>query len=54
MVDFRNVTLGASERIFYGNSIADWLIAGIVAVAVWSSLSLLRRLFVARVSSVVI
>ncbi len=48
MVDFRNVTLGASERIFYGNSIADWLIAGIVAVAVWSSLSLLRRLIVAR------
>src|SRR5450755_1850209 len=48
MADFRNVTLGASERIFYGNSIADWLIAGIVAVAVWSSLSLLRRLIAAR------
>ena len=48
MADFRNVALGASERIFYGNSIADWVIAGIVAVAVWSSLSLLRRLFAAR------
>jgi small-conductance mechanosensitive channel len=29
MVDFRNVALGAAERIFYGNSIADWVIAGI-------------------------
>jgi small-conductance mechanosensitive channel len=48
MADFRNVTLDASERIFYGNSIADWIIAGILAVAVWSCLSLLRRLFKAR------
>jgi len=34
--------------MFYGNSFADWLIAGIVTVAVWSVLSLLRRLFKSR------
>jgi small-conductance mechanosensitive channel len=48
MADFLTHTLGASERIFYGNSFADWLIAAIVAVAVWSGLSLLRRLIAAR------
>jgi hypothetical protein len=29
MADFLTHALGASERIFYGNTIADWLIAGI-------------------------
>lgn len=48
MADFLTNTLGASQRIFYGNSFADWLIAGIVAVAVWSGLSLARRLIAAR------
>jgi small-conductance mechanosensitive channel len=48
MADFLTHTLGASERIFYGNSVADWLIAGVVAVAVWSALTLLRRLIAAR------
>lgn len=48
MADFLNHTLGASERIFYGNSIADWLIAGVVAVAVWSGMSILRRLIASR------
>jgi small-conductance mechanosensitive channel len=48
MADFLQVTLGVSERSFYGNSIADWLVAGIVAMAVWSGLSLLRRLIAAR------
>jgi small-conductance mechanosensitive channel len=48
MADFFNATLGVSERTVYGNSIADWLAAGIVAVAVWSGLSVLRRLFKAR------
>jgi small-conductance mechanosensitive channel len=48
MADFLTHTLGASERIFYGNSVADWLIAGVVAVAVWSGLTLLRRLIAAR------
>ena len=48
MADFLTHTLGASVRIVYGNSVADWLVAGIVAVAVWSGLSLLRRLVAAR------
>ncbi|MEA3133741.1 MAG: hypothetical protein QOG17_1587 [Gammaproteobacteria bacterium] len=48
MADFLKLTLGASERIFYGNSLADWLVAGIVAVLVWSGLSLLRRLIASR------
>jgi len=48
MADFITHTLGASERIFYGNSIADWLVAGILGLAVWSALSLMRRLIAAR------
>jgi len=48
MADFLARTFGASERVFYGNSLADWLIAGIVAAAVWLSLSLLRRALAAR------
>ena len=48
MADFISRTLGVSERIVYGNSVADWLLAGIVAVAVWSALSLLGRLSAAR------
>jgi small-conductance mechanosensitive channel len=48
MADFLTRLLGASERIFYGNTIADWVVAGIVGLAVWSGLSLMRRLIVAR------
>ena len=48
MADFLTRTLGASERAFYGNSIADWIVAAIVALGVWSVLSLCRRLFKAR------
>jgi small-conductance mechanosensitive channel len=48
MADFLTRTLGLSERIFYGNSVADWLIAGVVTVAVWSGLTLLRRLIATR------
>lgn len=48
MADFFTRTLGISERVFYGNSIADWLIAGVVAVGVWSGLSLLRRFIAGR------
>jgi small-conductance mechanosensitive channel len=48
MADFLTHALGLSERIFYGNSLADWFIAGAVAVAVWSGLSLLRRLVASR------
>jgi small-conductance mechanosensitive channel len=48
MADFFTRTLGASESIFYGNSVADWLIAGVIAAAVWSGLSLVRRLIASR------
>src|SRR5450755_1788857 len=48
MTDFLTQTLGASERIFYGNKIADWIVAGILGLAVWSVLSVVRRLIAAR------
>ena len=48
MADFLTHALGLSERVFYGNSLADWLIAAVVTVAVWLCLSLVRRLFAAR------
>jgi small-conductance mechanosensitive channel len=48
MADFLTQMSGASERIFYGNTIADWLVAGILGLAVWFALSLLRRLIAAR------
>jgi len=48
MSDFITHTLGASERIFYGNAIADWILAGVIAVAVWSVLSIVRRFVAAR------
>ncbi|MDP9065720.1 MAG: mechanosensitive ion channel family protein [Pseudomonadota bacterium] len=48
MADFFNRTHLVSGHLFYGNSLADWLVAAIVALAVWSSLSVLRRLLVVR------
>lgn len=48
MADFLTQTLGASGRILYGNPVVNWVISGVVAVAVWSGLSLLRRLIAAR------
>jgi small-conductance mechanosensitive channel len=48
MADFLTHTIGASGRLFYGNSFADWLIAAIVSVAVWSGLSLARRLIASK------
>lgn len=48
MTDFITHTLGVSERVFYGNSPADWLIAGLLAGGVWVVLSVLRRLMAAR------
>jgi len=53
MADFLKSTLGLSEhgpseRLLYGNSIADWAVAGLLTVAVWAGLSLLRRLIAAR------
>jgi len=48
MTEFLKKTLGLSEHAFYGNSLADWVIAGLVAAAVWVGLSLVRRLSAAR------
>jgi small-conductance mechanosensitive channel len=48
MADFLRNTLGLSEHAFYGNSLADWVIAGFVAVTVWAGLSLVRRLIASR------
>lgn len=50
MADFVKGILGSgvSGRLFYGNSFADWALAGILAVAVWTALSIVRRLIAAR------
>ena len=48
MADLLKRTLGISERILYGNSLADWVVAGIVAVAAWAGLWILRRWISAR------
>ena len=52
MADFLKNTLGLSEglpeHVFYGNSVADWVVAGLVAAGVWLGLSIVRRLILAR------
>jgi small-conductance mechanosensitive channel len=48
MTDWLQHTLGLSEHLFHGNSLADWAVAGFVAVSTWLGLSIVRRLFVAR------
>ena len=48
MAEFLKNTLGLSEHAFYGNSLADWVTAGLVASAVWVGLSLVRRLIASR------
>ena len=48
MAEFLNNTLGLSEHTFYGNSLAGWIIAGLVASAAWVSLTLVRRLIASR------
>ncbi len=48
MADLLKRTLGISERILYGNSLADWVVAGIVVVAAWAGLWILRRWISAR------
>jgi small-conductance mechanosensitive channel len=40
--------IDAVQRLLLSNSISDWLIAGIVAVAVWSGLWILRQLIASR------
>lgn len=48
MADLLTHTLGLPARMFYGNTLADWIIAGVVAVTVWSGLSLLRHFLASR------
>jgi small-conductance mechanosensitive channel len=48
MADFLKSTLGLSEHIFYSNSLADWVTASLLTVAVWAVLSIVRRLIVSR------
>lgn len=48
MADFLKDTLGISGRVFYGNALAAWVVAGLVAIAVWSGLWVLRRLIASR------
>jgi small-conductance mechanosensitive channel len=40
--------MGASQLLLLGNSLTDWMAAGIVALAVWSALWILRRLTASR------
>jgi len=44
MGDFLSHKIDAAHQLLLSNSLADWLIAGIVAVAVWSGLWILRHL----------
>src|SRR6204780_3953879 len=48
MAEFLKNTLGLSEHALYGNSLADWITAGLVASAVWGGLALVRRLIASR------
>ena len=48
MADFLNNTLGLSGHVVFGNSLADWIVAGLVAAAVWIGLSIVRRVIFAR------
>jgi len=48
MADWLEHTLGLSEHVFYGNSIADWIVAGLMFASTWLGLSIVRRLIVAR------
>ena len=38
----------AAQRLLLGNSLMDWMAAGIVALAVWSALWILRRFTASR------
>jgi small-conductance mechanosensitive channel len=48
MGDYLSQKIEAVHRLLLGNSLTDWLAAGIVAVAVWTGLWILRRLMAAR------
>src|ERR1700735_1201857 len=48
MGDYITSRFGAAGRLLLSNSFADWLIAGAIAVSIWSVLWILRRLISAR------
>src|SRR5258708_19543732 len=48
MGEYLSHKIEAAQRLLLGNSLTDWLVAGIVAVAVWSGLWILRRLAASR------
>ena len=48
MADFLHKTLGLSAQILFGNSLADWVVAGLLAAAVWIGLSVIRRMIFSR------
>src|ERR1700730_4663987 len=48
MRDYLSQKIEAVHRLLLGNSLTDWLVAGIVALAVWMGLWILRRLMAAH------
>ena len=48
MGEYLSHKIEAVQLLLLGNSLTDWLVAGIVAIAVWSGLWVLRRLFASR------
>ena len=48
MGDYLSHKIAALQRLLLGNSLMDWLAAGILAVAVWSALWILQRFVAAR------
>jgi small-conductance mechanosensitive channel len=48
MGDYLSHKIDSAERLLLANSLTDWLVAGILAAAVWTALWLLRWLFASR------
>jgi small-conductance mechanosensitive channel len=48
MGDYLKHKIDAAHQLYLSNSLAEWLIAGIVAVAVWSGLWVIRRVIASR------
>jgi small-conductance mechanosensitive channel len=48
MGEFLSQKIDAVQRLLLSNSLSDWLIAGILGLAVWSGLWLLRQLIASR------
>jgi small-conductance mechanosensitive channel len=48
MGDYLSQKIQAVQWLLFSNSLTDWLVAGILAVAVWSGLGILRRIVASR------